>query len=100
MAYAAVETKHVTPAFLRFKRRASAPGGVPDGKSGPPLLNANLFRAAFHVAAICGLYLAAAMLVPALVDLYFRDNHWKVFAISAFLTGGLSLLTATATRGP
>ena len=63
------------------------------------MLNANLFRAAFHVAAICGLYLAAAMLVPALVDLYFHDNHWQVFAISAFLTGGLSLLTATATRG-
>lgn len=63
------------------------------------MLNANLIRAAFHVAAICGLYLATAMLIPALVDLYFRDDHWRVFAVSAFLTGGLSLLTATATRG-
>ncbi len=62
-------------------------------------MNANLLRSAFHVAAVSGMYLATAMLVPARVDLYYRDPHWKVFAVSAFLTGGLSLLTATATRG-
>lgn len=62
-------------------------------------MNANLLRSAFHVAAVSGMYLATAMLVPALVDLYYRDPHWKIFAVSAFLTGGLSLLTATATRG-
>lgn len=45
------------------------------------------------------MYLATAMLVPALVDLYYRDPHWKVFAVSGFMTGGLSLLIATATRG-
>ena len=50
-------------------------------------LNANLMRSAIHVAAVSGMYLATAMLVPALVDLYYRDNHWRVFAVSAFLTG-------------
>ena len=62
-------------------------------------MNANLFRSAIHVAAVCGMYLATAMLIPALVDLYYHDNHWRVFAVSAFLIGGFSLLTATATRG-
>ncbi|MCX8997849.1 TrkH family potassium uptake protein [Rhizobiaceae bacterium BDR2-2] len=62
-------------------------------------MNANLIRSAIHVAAVCGMYLATAMLLPALVDLYYRDDHWRVFAVSAFMTGGISLLTATATRG-
>ena len=64
-------------------------------------MNATVYRSAINIAAICGLYLAAAMLVPAAVDLYFGHRDWQVFLLSAMLVGGLSLLTAAATRaGP
>jgi trk system potassium uptake protein TrkH len=64
-------------------------------------LNATIYRAVVNIAAICGLYLAAAMLVPALVDIYYGHRDWKVFMLSAALVGGLSTLTAAATHaGP
>ena len=62
-------------------------------------MNASLFRFALYIAALCGLYLATAMLVPAMVDLYYGKDDWKVFAFSGFMVGGLSLMTALATRG-
>ncbi|MCQ4628883.1 TrkH family potassium uptake protein [Shinella sp. CPCC 100929] len=64
-------------------------------------MNATIYRAVVNIAAICGLYLAAAMLVPALVDIYYGHRDWKVFMLSAVLVGGLSTVTAAATRaGP
>jgi len=64
-------------------------------------VNAVNFRAAIHISAICGLYLAAAMLFPAFVDVYFGHRDWLVFALSSATVGFFSLLTAAATRaGP
>lgn len=62
-------------------------------------LNSQSVRAAIHIAAIFGIYLSLAMLVPAFVDFHFRNADWQVFALSAFFTGGLSLATALATQG-
>lgn len=64
-------------------------------------MNATICRSVINVASICGLYLAAAMLVPAFTDLYFRHDEWRVFALSAAIVGGISLLAAAATHsGP
>ncbi|MEI3855085.1 MULTISPECIES: TrkH family potassium uptake protein [Ensifer] len=64
-------------------------------------MNATLIRHAVHIAAILGIYLACAMLVPAMVDLYYGHPDWQIFAASAFMVGGLSLATFMATRmGP
>ncbi|MDX3924769.1 MAG: TrkH family potassium uptake protein [Shinella sp.] len=64
-------------------------------------MNATIYRSAINIAAICGLYFSLAMIVPALVDLYYGHPDWKNFALSGFLSGGLSLITAAATRaGP
>lgn len=46
------------------------------------------------------MYLSAAMILPAMVDLYFRNSGWSVFAASAFMCGSLMLACALATRGP
>ncbi len=62
-------------------------------------MNSQSVRAAIHVAAIFGIYLSVAMLIPAFVDFYFRNKDWQVFALSAFFMGGLSLATALATHG-
>ncbi len=52
-------------------------------------------------AAILGLYLSGAMLIPALVDLYYGHADWQVFAVTAFMTGAISSTTFMATRaGP
>ncbi len=56
-------------------------------------------RAAIHVASIFALYLAVAMLVPAVVDLYYGNDDWRIFAVSAFFTGGFALAISLATRG-
>jgi trk system potassium uptake protein TrkH len=56
-------------------------------------------RAAVHVAAVFALYLSAAMLIPAAVDLYFGNDDWRVFAFSALFMGGLALAVALATQG-
>ena len=62
-------------------------------------MNATLLRSAFYIAAICGIYLAAAMFVPAMVDLYYSNDDWQVFAICGFMIGGISAVTAVAMRG-
>lgn len=62
-------------------------------------MNASLFRSIVYIAALCGLYLSTAMLVPAMVDLYYGHSDWRVFATCAFMVGGLSLMAALATRG-
>ncbi|TKT79067.1 TrkH family potassium uptake protein [Aquamicrobium sp. LC103] len=56
-------------------------------------------RAAIHVAAVFAIYLSAAMLLPALVDLYYGHEDWTVFAFSGLFTGGLALAVAMATHG-
>ncbi|MCO6178057.1 TrkH family potassium uptake protein [Ciceribacter sp. RN22] len=63
-------------------------------------MNASLFRFSIYIAAICGLYLATAMLIPAIVDLYYGHSDWQIFALCSFMVGGLSLMTAMATRCP
>ena len=62
-------------------------------------MNATLLRSAFYIAAICGIYLAAAMFVPAMVDLYYGNADWQVFALCGFMVGGTSAVTAVAMRG-
>lgn len=61
-------------------------------------LQSNSLRAAVHIAAIFAIYLAVAMLVPAAVDLYYGNEDWKIFALSCFFTGGVSLAVALATN--
>lgn len=56
-------------------------------------------RTAIHIASVFALYLSATMLVPALVDLYYNNSDWRVFAVSGFFTGGLALAVAMATQG-
>lgn len=56
-------------------------------------------RAAIHIASVFAIYLSFAMLVPAAVDLYYGNDDWRVFAFSAFFTGGLALAVALATQG-
>lgn len=63
-------------------------------------MNTNLLRAVVYIAGLCGLYLSTAMLIPAMVDLYYGDPHWSVFTVSAAMVGGLSITAAMATRGP
>ena len=64
-------------------------------------MNATIYRSAINIAATCGLYLAAAMLVPAFVDIYYGHKDWQVFVLSSALVGGFSMITAAATRaGP
>lgn len=57
-------------------------------------------RAAIHYAAVFALYLALAMLIPALADLYHGSDDWQNFAFSAFFTGGFALAVAMASKGP
>ncbi|MFC3072640.1 TrkH family potassium uptake protein [Shinella pollutisoli] len=64
-------------------------------------MNATIFRSAINIAAISGIYLSLAMLIPAAIDVYFGNPDSTIFLLSAFMTGGLSLITAAATRaGP
>ncbi|MBO6725122.1 MAG: TrkH family potassium uptake protein [Rhizobiaceae bacterium] len=56
-------------------------------------------RAAVHVASVFSIYLSAAMLIPAAVDLYYGNPDWRVFAFSSLFTGGLGLAIALATQG-
>ena len=62
-------------------------------------MNRSSIRAAIHVAAVFAMYLAAAMLVPAAVDLYYGHEDWQAFAFSALFLGGLAMGVALATRG-
>lgn len=52
-----------------------------------------------HVASVFAAYLAAAMLLPMSIDLYFGNPDWQVFAFSALLVGGVATAIAMATRG-
>lgn len=56
-------------------------------------------RAALHIASVFGVYLSAAMLIPAAVDLYFGNDDWRVFAFSALFSGGLAIGLSLATQG-
>ena len=56
-------------------------------------------RAALHIAAVFAIYLSAAMLIPAAVDLYYGNDDWQVFAFSALFTGGLAIGVSLATQG-
>ncbi|MDI7865084.1 TrkH family potassium uptake protein [Rhizobiaceae bacterium n13] len=63
-------------------------------------MNATLIRSAIHIAAISGQYLATAMFIPAMLDLYHGHDDWRVFALCGFMVGGFSLAAAMATRAP
>ncbi|MGO4317119.1 TrkH family potassium uptake protein [Agrobacterium tumefaciens] len=63
-------------------------------------MNSNLLRSVIYVASIFGLYLATAMFLPALTDLYYGNDDWTVFALSGFMCGGFALACALATRAP
>ncbi|WP_202332876.1 TrkH family potassium uptake protein [Mesorhizobium sp. L-8-3] len=56
-------------------------------------------RAAIHISAVFALYLSAAMLLPAGVDLYHGNEDWQVFAASAAITAAAALGVAAATHG-
>ncbi|MCO5065781.1 MAG: TrkH family potassium uptake protein [Rhizobiaceae bacterium] len=62
-------------------------------------MNSLAIRAAVHVAAVFAMYLSAAMLIPAAIDLYFGNRDWQVFAFSALVMGGISTALMLATRG-
>ncbi|AKI00438.1 Trk-type K+ transport system, membrane component [Hoeflea sp. IMCC20628] len=62
-------------------------------------MHAQTIRSAVFIASMAGLYLSAAMLVPAAVDFYFDNPDWRVFTVSSFSVGAVCLAAATATRG-
>jgi trk system potassium uptake protein TrkH len=62
-------------------------------------VNRAAVRAAIYISAVFALYLSAAMLLPAAVDLYYGHDDWYVFAASAAITGGSALAIALATHG-
>ena len=62
-------------------------------------MHGQMIRSAVFIASIAGLYLSAAMLVPAAVDFYYANRDWQVFTISAFVVGTVCLAAAMATRG-
>ncbi len=62
-------------------------------------MHAPLYQTAINIAAKAAFYLSLAMLLPAAVDLVYGHPNWRVFAGSAFATGGLSLLVIAATQG-
>lgn len=61
-------------------------------------MHASVVRAATFVASIFAIYIAGAMLLPALVDLYYGNDDWQVFAACSFTTGAIALTIAAATR--
>lgn len=56
-------------------------------------------RTAAYPAAIFAVYIAAAMLLPAAVDLYYGNKDWQVFVVCSLATGAIALTIAAATRG-
>ncbi len=56
------------------------------------------FSPVLNILGLLATILAAAMLIPMCVDLYFGSNDWQVFALSALLTGfvGVSVWLATS----
>ena len=61
-------------------------------------MQGSAISAAIHIAAVSGLYIAVAMLIPSAIDLYYSNPDWQVFAVSAFFVGGVCLAIALATR--
>ncbi len=62
-------------------------------------MNSSFIRPVVYIASLCGLYLATAMFIPAIVDLYYGSRDWQNFALAAFMVGGVSLSAGLATRG-
>ncbi len=62
-------------------------------------VNTNFIRPVIYIASLCGLYLATAMFIPAMVDLYYGSRDWQNFALAGFIVGGISLSAGLATRG-
>tara|TARA_R110002020_G_scaffold28146_1_gene89944 strand:+ start:10889 stop:12343 length:1455 start_codon:yes stop_codon:yes gene_type:complete len=62
-------------------------------------LPSQTIRYAVFIASMAGLYLSAAMLVPAAIDFYYGNPDWQVFTVSAFSVGAVCLASATANRG-
>ncbi|EKF17925.1 TrkH family potassium uptake protein [Nitratireductor pacificus] len=56
-------------------------------------------RTATYPAAIFAVYVAASMLFPAAVDLYYGNDDWQVFVVCALATGAVALTIAAATSG-
>ncbi|SHO62776.1 trk system potassium uptake protein TrkH [Pseudoxanthobacter soli DSM 19599] len=57
-------------------------------------------RPTLYITCFFTLVMAAAMLIPAAVDLYDRHLDWQVFVASAAVVAGLSILGIVATRHP
>ena len=62
-------------------------------------MNATQLRASLYIAGLCGIYLAAAMFLPAAIDLYYGNRDWQLFAACGFMVGSFSLACTLATRG-
>ncbi|MGB3501192.1 MAG: TrkH family potassium uptake protein [Mesorhizobium sp.] len=62
-------------------------------------MQSQTIRAAIHVASIFAIYLAVAMLIPAMTDLYYGNSDWMAFGMSSFFLGGMAMAMALATRG-
>ncbi|MCO6185878.1 TrkH family potassium uptake protein [Rhizobium sp. L1K21] len=62
-------------------------------------MNSSFIRPVVYIASLCGLYMATAMFIPAITDLYYGNRDWQNFALSAFIVGGISLSAGLATRG-
>jgi trk system potassium uptake protein len=58
-----------------------------------------IVRTVSHVSALFCLIMAAAMLLPALVDLAQDNEDWRVFMLSAFLIAAVGALVGAASRG-
>ncbi|MCB1507921.1 MAG: TrkH family potassium uptake protein [Hyphomicrobiaceae bacterium] len=63
-------------------------------------MNRAHLRTAAFVSAFFAAHLSAAMLLPAIADLFQGNDDWKVFLASAMVIGFLSVLIMLATRGP
>lgn len=57
-------------------------------------------RTATYPAAIFAVYVAASMLLPAAVDLYYGNDDWEIFVVCSLATGAIALTIAAATRAP
>lgn len=62
-------------------------------------MHGSVVRVAAFVASVFSLYIAGAMLIPAVVDLYYGHSDWQVFLICSLATGAIALTVAAATRG-
>lgn len=91
--------KQFTCAIAYRAARRHPPAGSNALRISGVTVNRLTVRAAIHVAAIFAIYLSAAMLIPAAVDLFYQNDDWQAFAFSALLMGGLAFAVALATQG-